>query len=99
MAPTRHPEFPDIPTVAEVLPSFAMPTWYGLFATAGTPAPIVARLNTAINAILAKPAITAQLLRVGNQVQPESVEVANARLRDGYALYGRVVKDMGIKDE
>lgn len=99
MAPRRYPDLPEIPTVAEVLPGFNLPTWYGLFAAAGTPAPIIAKVNAAMNAILAKPDVAQYMLKVSNLVQPESLEVAAKRLSDGYERYGRIVKEMGIKGE
>lgn len=99
MAPQRYPDLPDIPTVAEVLPGFNMPTWYGLFAATGTPPAILSKLNTAMNAILAKPDVAEYLLKVSNIVQPESLDVAAKRLSDGFKLYGRIVNEMGIKEE
>ncbi|MCC8428822.1 tripartite tricarboxylate transporter substrate binding protein [Reyranella aquatilis] len=48
----RHPAFPEIPTTAEAgLPSFIFDAWYGMFAPAGTPKPIVDKLNAAMRKI------------------------------------------------
>lgn len=56
--PRRSPAFPELPTVAEAgLPGYAMSAWGGIVVPAGTPAPIVARLNTEINAIMMAPAL------------------------------------------
>jgi tripartite-type tricarboxylate transporter receptor subunit TctC len=56
--PRRSPAFPELPTVAEAgLPGYAMSAWGGIVVPAGTPAPIVARLNTEINAIMTAPAL------------------------------------------
>jgi tripartite-type tricarboxylate transporter receptor subunit TctC len=49
---TRHPAFPDIPTTAEAgLPGFVLDAWFALFVPAGTPAPVVERLNAAMRKI------------------------------------------------
>ncbi|MCZ2495813.1 tripartite tricarboxylate transporter substrate binding protein [Xylophilus sp. Kf1] len=48
----RSPLIPDVPAIAETLKGFEVYGWYGLLAPAGTPAPVVARLNAEINATL-----------------------------------------------
>jgi tripartite-type tricarboxylate transporter receptor subunit TctC len=49
LAPTRSPSLPDVPTAAEAgLPGLDVETWYGLFAPAGVPQPIIATLATAV---------------------------------------------------
>lgn len=56
--PRRSPAFPELPTVAEAgLPGYAMSAWGGIVVPAGTPAPIVGRLNTEINAIMTAAAL------------------------------------------
>src|SRR5580693_3750556 len=52
-SPQRAPSAPNIPTVAETLPGFAADTWFGIVAPAGTPQPIIAKLNTAAQRTLA----------------------------------------------
>lgn len=62
----RMPTFPEVPTVAESgFPGFEADQWYGLVAPAGTPPEIVARLNAAINKLLALPAVREQLAAEG----------------------------------
>jgi tripartite-type tricarboxylate transporter receptor subunit TctC len=51
----RSPLLPDVPAMAETLPGFEIDTWWGLIAPAGTPAPVVARLNSAFMAALDAP--------------------------------------------
>ena len=54
----RVPEFPDLPTVAESgLPGYDVETWYGLYLPAGTPKPIVDKLNLDVNAVLQQPSV------------------------------------------
>lgn len=58
----RSPQLPDVPTLNEtILPGFVMAPWFCVGAPAGTPAPIIARVNTALNAMLADKAVLAKL--------------------------------------
>ncbi|QHI98496.1 tripartite tricarboxylate transporter substrate binding protein [Xylophilus rhododendri] len=57
----RLPVFPELPALREVLPGYELQSWFGLFAPAGTPAPIVERINKEVTAILKDPAIAARL--------------------------------------
>lgn len=60
--PKRSPAAPDIPTVAETVPGYAMTSWIGVFAPAGTPRPIVDRLQQEIARALADPRVRVQLV-------------------------------------
>ena len=60
--PQRAPSLPDVPTMAESgVPGFDVSTWFGIFAPAGTPAPVVARLNEAFTAALRTPEMRERL--------------------------------------
>lgn len=59
--PERSPAAPDLPTVAETLPGYAMTSWIGVFAPAGTPRPVVNRLQQEIAKALADPRVREQL--------------------------------------
>ena len=56
---------PDIPAIAETLKDFEASQWYGLVAPAGTPAPVLERLNAEIRTIMTSPEIAARLAREG----------------------------------
>ncbi len=56
---------PEVPAVAETLPGFALTEWIGLYAPAGTPAPVLARLHQALRHALAVPEVVARLADVG----------------------------------
>jgi tripartite-type tricarboxylate transporter receptor subunit TctC len=72
---TRSPSFPDVPTMTEAgFPHLTRGFWAGLLAPAGTPADIVDRLNTEINATLATPDISASLMKVGVEPRGGSSE-------------------------
>jgi len=62
----RDPQFPNVPTMVEAgFPDIEAVTWVGMFAPAGTPRPIVERLNTEINRIIKEPDIRAKLTQQG----------------------------------
>jgi tripartite-type tricarboxylate transporter receptor subunit TctC len=61
---TRSAAFPEIPTMKEQgLPNLVVETWYGMFAPAGTPSAVVAKLNTDVNALLQHADIRESLAR------------------------------------
>jgi tripartite-type tricarboxylate transporter receptor subunit TctC len=59
-SPARSPVLPDVPTVAETLPGFDVPLWWGVFAPSRTPKPVVAKLNTAVRQVLQDPELQAR---------------------------------------
>lgn len=64
--PTRHPQLPAVPTFAEAgIPKLNEPAWFGLVAPAGTPEPVVARLQAAAAAALRRDDIGARLAELG----------------------------------
>jgi len=64
--PTRSPQAPDVPTIAEAgLPGFAATTWFSLVAPAGTPRPIVDTLNRVVTGYLRKPEAADKLASLG----------------------------------
>ena len=97
--PTRSPLAPEIPTVAEAGIDFVATTWYGLMAPAGTPRPVVERLNKETRALLADEAVKAVLAPQGVVATPSTPEEFNAFLRAEVAKWAKVVKDTGAKVE
>jgi tripartite-type tricarboxylate transporter receptor subunit TctC len=68
-AKTRLPTFPDIPTVDEAgVPGFYINIWHGLWAPAGTPKDIVAKLNRAVAAAFADPSVRDRLAALGLEI-------------------------------
>ena len=64
----RHPDYPDLPTIAETFPGYEVTSWFGLAAPAGTPRPIVDMLNAAMRKALADPeAINSSPMPVSNR--------------------------------
>ena len=73
--PKRAPAFPDVPTLAESgFPGFDISTWYGIFAPAGTPKPVLDRLNAAVTAAMARPDMKEMWAKLGAEFAPESAE-------------------------
>ena len=95
----RYPAMPDVPTVAETIPGFEMPSWLGFFAPAATPEPLIARLNAAIVKILANDAVKEKLASLGLVVTPSTPAELAAIIKDGLAVRGRLVKAANIQAE
>lgn len=70
-------------------------TWFGVLAPAGTPAPIVAQLNKAINAALQQPDVADKLRSEGGDVLGGSAEQFGQLLRTEVPRWGKIVKDSG----
>ena len=70
-SPQRSPLFPDVPTLDELgLKGFDADTIFGFYAPAGTPEPVIAKLNTEINRILATPALKERITALGGVPAP-----------------------------
>ena len=94
----RAASLPDVPTMAESgLPGFDVSTWFGVFAPAGTPAPIVSRLNQTLTAALKTPEMRERLARMGAEPAPMSSEQFAVLVRDELAKYEKVVKFSGAR--
>lgn len=72
--PKRDALLPDLPTVAETLAGFDGPIWLGLMAAVKTPPELVARINTAVNQVLAAPATREWMEKLGSQPMPMSAQ-------------------------
>ena len=79
------------------LPNLEVYTWYGAFAPAGTPAPVVAKLNADINALLQQPDIREQLAKQGMNPAGGPPERLGELVKSELARWSRVVKAAGIK--
>ena len=89
---------PELPTMAEAgLPGFDISTWYGLFAPAGTPAPIVAKWNAEVTKILNTPNIRARFVEDGAEPAPNTPEQFAQFIAAELTKYARIVKVSGAK--
>ena len=94
---TRSPVLPDLPTVAEFVPGYEFSFWTGIGAPRNTPAEIVDKLNTEINAALADPKIKARLAEWGATALPGSAADFGKLIAAETEKWGKVVKFAGVK--
>ena len=88
----------DIPTIAESgLPGYVADNWYGLFVPAGTPAPVIARLNAALVKALNDPEVRSKLASSGQDAAPSTPDEMGAALQADIAQWQRVVDAAKIK--
>ena len=94
----RYPGAPEYPTIAESgLPGFEASAWDGIFVPAGTPAPIVARLNAAIHEALDDPQIAEALRARGAQPMPNTPEAFARYIAESSEKWARAVRASGAK--
>jgi tripartite-type tricarboxylate transporter receptor subunit TctC len=93
------PERPDLAPVAATLPGFEAVSWGGILAPAGTPAPVIARLNAALRAAMARPDVGPALARQGIQPQTGSPEEFAVYIAAELEKWGGVVRKMGLTPE
>ena len=95
---TRAPALPDVPTLAESgLPGFEASSWFGILAPAGTPAPIVAKLNAEIAKWLATPEAKEKLAKQGANAAGGTPDDFAKHIAAETAKWAKVVKDSGAK--
>jgi tripartite-type tricarboxylate transporter receptor subunit TctC len=90
----------SLPTFKELnLPAVDSGTWQGVMTTAGTPAPMVARLNAELKKILAMPEMEKKISSLGAEVRIGSPEDFTSWMKANVALWGTIIRDAGIKVE
>jgi len=97
----RFPAVPDVPAAIEsgLLPGYDVTTWYGVFAPAGTPPAVVAKLNRTINAILAEETVRQQLTKAGVVVAGSTPDAFGKLLASEYARWNKVREAAGIAQQ
>jgi tripartite-type tricarboxylate transporter receptor subunit TctC len=94
----RSDAMPDVPTMAESgMPGFDVSTWFGIFAPAGTPAPVVERLNKAFTSGLQSPEMRDRLARMGAEPAPMAPAEFRQFVQAELAKYEKVVKFSGAR--
>jgi tripartite-type tricarboxylate transporter receptor subunit TctC len=96
----RSPLLPNVPTLDESgIKGADLDAWFMMFAPAGTPKPILERLNRETNAVLKIPEVQKKLLGIGVQAAGGSLEDASRTVAGDFQRYGRIIKEFGIKSE
>jgi len=94
----RSAAFPEVPTIAEAgVPGYEASAWYGLFAPAGTPPAVIAKLNAEVVRALKDPALRQRLATLGAEPAGSSPEELARFVRAEYDKWGQVVREAGIR--
>ena len=91
----RVPALPDVPTIGETLPGYGSTPWYGLFAPAGTPKAIIAKLHEATRRTLASSEVQEKLVAQGCEGATSTPEQFAAAIRDEMPQWQKIVKQSG----
>ena len=93
----RHPGMPNVPTTAEAgLPSFQLESWVGLFAPAGTPAPVVAKLTDSVKKSLALPEVKERADAAGVEVRYLTPAATDALVKKELPYWSKAIKSANI---
>jgi tripartite-type tricarboxylate transporter receptor subunit TctC len=96
----RFSATPDIPSAAEAgFPGIESNVWFGLFAPARTPKPVIAKINAELASFLRAPDARDTLLTQGAEAVPMTPEEFAAFLKNEIAKWGKVIREAGIKSE
>ena len=93
----RARALPEIPTIAEFVPGYAVSGWVGVGVPKGTPAEIIGRLNKEINAVLADPGIRARFVDLGSEPLAGSAADFGKFIADETEKWGKVIRAANIK--
>jgi tripartite-type tricarboxylate transporter receptor subunit TctC len=94
-AAQRIKQLPELPTIAESLPGFEAAGWYGFFAAAGTPRPVLEKLNAEIVRAVAAPDLSARIESLGLVPAPQSLDEAARFVAAEAVKWTRAVKASG----
>ena len=96
----RSPVLPDLPTISEAgLPGYDTMVWFGLFAPAGTPKPVVELVNRKTNAVLASPRVKEGLEKLGIEPVGGGADVLAGKVQSELAKWATIVREKNIRLE
>ena len=91
---------PDVPTIREVaIPDFDYEGWQAVFAPANTPAPMVAKLNAALNKVIGQPSVSQRLIELGYEPKPSTEQELGTLIAKDLLVYKKVIQEANIKAE
>jgi len=93
----RLRSMPDLPTVAETVPGFLNDGWYGIFGPAGTPAPIINKLNAEMKRALANSEFTKRIETLGMEPAGGTPQELREWVRSELARWTKAVRDAGVQ--
>jgi tripartite-type tricarboxylate transporter receptor subunit TctC len=99
LANKRNPEMPDVPSVAETVPGYDAKSWQAFFARAGTPKPIVDKLNAALAADFKRPETAERFKVMGIDAQWDTPDEFRAFIADQSTKWGKVIHAAGIEPQ
>jgi tripartite-type tricarboxylate transporter receptor subunit TctC len=96
----RSSLLPNVPTLVESgVGGYESSLWYGIVAPAGTPAPVIAKINGDVTRIVTAPAMRTRLSAQGADPIPSTPQQFDTFLKDEYAKWERVFRETGIKPD
>jgi len=93
----RSQLLPSLPMVGETLPGYEIAVWYGVWAPAGMPGELLAKLNAEMNRIMTLPDVQQRLAAMGAEHVSMSSRDAHQLLRSEYERWGKIIREAGIK--
>ena len=88
----RVKAMPESPTIGESVPGYQMMSWYGLFTTAGTPAPIINRLHGEVAAMLKRPDMNDKFIGLGMEPEASTPQAFAAQIQEEKTKWAKVIK-------
>ena len=95
----RVAAIPEVPTIGETVPGYDVSIWYGIAAPRVTPPEIVAKLNQAVNAVLADPKLQARLAELGGEPMPTTPAQFGKLVAEETERWGKLIRAANIKAE
>ena len=95
--PTRVKSMPEVQAIAEILPGFNNTSWYGFLAPAGTPAPIINKINAEMNRAASNPEFIKFIEGMGLEIAKSTPQEMGDLIRSELARWTKVIESAGIK--
>jgi tripartite-type tricarboxylate transporter receptor subunit TctC len=95
----RDPDLPDIPVIAETIPGIGSTSWFGLFAPAGTPPAVIAKLNSAMVAVVHRPEVVDKFKPQGLKPWTSTPAELDEFVKDEIDYWGKVIPSLGLEPE
>jgi tripartite-type tricarboxylate transporter receptor subunit TctC len=94
---SRHPLFPDLPTVGEIIPGYEVLGWHGFWVKSGTPKAVIDRLSADLLRITKSPEMVKKMAEVGFEPSGTSPAETAAIIRRESSEWGKLIRSRGIK--